>query len=353
MYRLGSLGDTVVALPALHLIARAFPQAERALLTNLPDASTCPAASLLGDSGLIHRYFYYPAGTRHPRVLGRLWGTLRSWGPQVLVYLHPSRGASRVVRDFLFFRSEGIGRVIGLPLGERSAPLFDAERRQWEGEWHRLLRCLRELGEIDPRDPASWDLHLTGEERRAARDLMAALDGRPFVAAAVGSKLPSKDWGEENWRALIAGIAARLPEHGLVLVGADAERARAGRVAPGWRGKALNLCGKTTPRVLAQVLAQARLFVGHDSGSMHLAARGGTPCVAVFSGFARPGQWYPFGSQHRVIVHPVECSNCGLTVCSKPARQCLLSITVEEVLAAVAEVAAMSAVRGSAGAIHE
>ena len=36
IYRLGSLGDTLVALPALHLVARAFPDAERRMLTNFP-----------------------------------------------------------------------------------------------------------------------------------------------------------------------------------------------------------------------------------------------------------------------------------------------------------------------------
>ncbi len=36
LYRVGSLGDTMVALPAFHLVARAFPGAERRLLTNYP-----------------------------------------------------------------------------------------------------------------------------------------------------------------------------------------------------------------------------------------------------------------------------------------------------------------------------
>ncbi len=36
IYRLGSLGDTLIALPALKLVARAFPDAERRLLTNFP-----------------------------------------------------------------------------------------------------------------------------------------------------------------------------------------------------------------------------------------------------------------------------------------------------------------------------
>jgi ADP-heptose:LPS heptosyltransferase len=342
VYRLGSLGDTVVALPALHLIARAFPQAERALLTNSQAvANTCSAASVLGDSGLIHRYFYYPAGTRNPRLLGKVWGTLRKWRPQVLIYLHPSRGTVRVVRDAVFFRSAGIRRITGLPLGDRAAPAFDAQPGRWEGEWHRLLRCLEEIGEIDPGDPAGWNLCLTESERRAGRLAVSALGGRPFVAAGVGSKLPAKDWGEDNWRELLGRITVLLPGHGLALLGAAEESDRAARVAQSWRGTVVNLCG-TAPRVSAEVLSLATLFVGHDSGLTHLAAAAGTPCVAVYSGFAPPGQWYPYGTQHRVIAHPTECSNCGLAVCVKQAKKCILSITVEEVLAAVAELVSSS-----------
>ncbi|MGA7884288.1 MAG: hypothetical protein WCA44_01005, partial [Acidobacteriaceae bacterium] len=52
IYRLGSLGDTVVTLPALHVIERAFPQAERRMLTNLPVHAKAPAAwAILEGSG--------------------------------------------------------------------------------------------------------------------------------------------------------------------------------------------------------------------------------------------------------------------------------------------------------------
>ena len=51
VYRLGSLGDMLVALPALHLVARAFPEAERRMLTNVPVSSKAPAAGSRGDIG--------------------------------------------------------------------------------------------------------------------------------------------------------------------------------------------------------------------------------------------------------------------------------------------------------------
>ena len=96
IYRLGSLGDTLVALPALHLVARAFPDAERRMLTNFPVNVKAPAAAaVLGDSGLVDGYFRYAVGTRSVRELAGLWWQLRRWRPDVLVYLGASRGWSR------------------------------------------------------------------------------------------------------------------------------------------------------------------------------------------------------------------------------------------------------------------
>ena len=241
-----------------------------------------------------------------------------------------------MLRDALFFRSAGIRRMTGLPIGRLAEPVFDSERDCWEGEWHRLLRCLDELGQIEPEDSASWDLRLSDEERRAGREAISGLEGMPFIAAAVGSKLQSKDWGEANWRALLERVTVLLPGYGMALVGAASEKGRAELVSQGWRGRVVNLCGRTTPRVLAEVLSRASLFVGHDSGSMHLAARAATPCVAVYAGVCRPGQWYPYGNRNRAVFHRTECMNCGLEVCVSQAKKCILSISVEEVYAAVA-----------------
>src|SRR6185503_19016932 len=100
IYRMGSLGDTVVALPALRMIARAFPQAERKMLTNIPvNVKAPPAAAILEHTGLVHGYIRYAVGTRSPDELLRLWWTLLRWRPDVLVYLGPPRGVQAAKRD--------------------------------------------------------------------------------------------------------------------------------------------------------------------------------------------------------------------------------------------------------------
>jgi ADP-heptose:LPS heptosyltransferase len=94
----------------------------------------------------------------------------------------------------------------------------------------------------------------------------------------------------------------------------------------------VNLCGDLTPRESAAVFARAEIFVGHDSGPMHLAAAVQTPCVAIFSARNKPRVWFPYGRQHRVVYHRVECWGCELETCVVEKKRCMTSITVDEVV---------------------
>ncbi|RLC87314.1 MAG: hypothetical protein DRI37_06285 [Chloroflexi bacterium] len=94
----------------------------------------------------------------------------------------------------------------------------------------------------------------------------------------------------------------------------------------------LNLCGQLSPRETAAVLKKAELFIGHDSGSMHLSAAVKTPYVAIFSARNKPGKWYPFGNQHRILYHQVPCCGCNLVVCKQFDKICIRSITVSGVV---------------------
>jgi heptosyltransferase III len=345
IYRMGSLGDTVIALPALHLVARAFPDADRRMLTNLPvNVKAPPAAAILENSGLIHGYFRYAAGTRSPRELLSLWWQLVRWRPQVLVYLAASRGVDSARRDARFFRLCGIPRLVGVPdTDDMQQTRWQESEQALEPEAGRLARNLAELGEAYLDDPASWDLHLTPAEQGRAVEVLRSIAGCPLIVVSVGTKRQSKDWGRENWRALLAKLATTYPGHALALCGSAEESEASEYAADGWRhasptsatSSIINLCGLLTPRESAAVLSHARIFIGHDSGPMHLAAAVQTPCVAIFSARNKPRVWFPYGRQHRVIYHQVDCWGCNLETCIVEKKKCLTSISVEEALAAV------------------
>jgi heptosyltransferase-3 len=347
VYRLGSLGDMLVAVPSLHLVARAFPEAERRMLTNVPvHAKAPPAAAILENSGLVHGYMRYAVGTRSLKELAGLWWSIFRWRPEVLVYLAGPRGVQNARRDAAFFRLCGIKRLVGVPLTEDMQQNFygDPTGDLWEGnlepEAARLARCIAELGDARLEDAASWDLGLTDAEKQRAEEAVGpeALGLRP-IAVSVGTKVQAKDWGRDNWRALLAAMAAAFPGRSLLLAGAPEESEASEFAAAGWRanggGPVVNLCGVLTPRESAAAFARAELFVGHDSGPMHLAAAVGTPVVAIFAARNIPRQWFPFGSQHRVVYHRVECWGCGLETCIEQQKKCLLSITVDEAMEVV------------------
>jgi len=358
VYRLGSLGDMLVALPALHLVARAFPGAERLMLTNVPVNSKAPAAAaILEGSGLVQGYMRYEVGTRSVRELLGVWWQIVRWRPEVLVYLAAPRGVQAAQRDEAFFRLCGVRQIVGVPLTEGMQRTYygaaTGGKDHAMGDGHlepeaaRLARCIGQLGAVgdiaDPgrlNDPASWDLHLRAEEReRGAAAIGSEALAVESIAVSVGTKVQAKDWGKENWRALLGRMAAEFPGRALLLLGAEEESEASEFAAEGWRanggGLMVNLCGVLTPRESAAAIARARLFVGHDSGPMHLAAAVGTPVVAIFAARNIPRQWFPFGKQHEVVYHRVECWGCGLETCIEQQKKCLLSITVDEVMGVV------------------
>jgi len=339
IYRLGSLGDMLVALPALHLVARAFPNAERRMLTNLPVSAKAPsAAAILDNTGLLHGYLSYPVGTRSLWQLFRLWLELVRWRPQVVVYLAAARGIDVARRDAVFFRCAGIAQQIGVPLTEEmQRNLPEGLDGPLEPEAARLVRNLGMLGEGRLDDPENWSLRLTLQESAHARRVLEPAGGRRILTVCIGTKMQAKDWGRENWRQLLVQLGRLHPGCALALCGALDEEEVSEYVAKGWPGPVINLCGRLTPRESAAVIAECQLFLGHDSGPMHLAAAVQTPSVAIFAARNKPRVWFPHGLKHRVIYHSVDCWGCGLETCIAERKRCITSITIAEVLAAIEE----------------
>ncbi len=303
IYRLGSLGDTIVALPCFTAVTRLFPAARKVLLTNKPvSTKAAPIEAILGaGTGFFDVSIAYPVGTRSPGALFALWKQLRAIGSDTLVYLTPPRGKAAHIRDYLFFKSAGFKRIIGLPLADDLAQCRVDAAGVEEREAVRMARCLAPVHAIDLGDPGYWDLRLNPAELAAGRSITAPLHGAPYVAINMGGKAAEKDWGVDNWTTLITGLAGDFSGHGLLFVGAGEDGPRAEALSAHWPGPVVNACGKLSPRESGAAMQGAAAFAGHDSGPLHLASCMGVPCVALFGDFNRPAKWHPFGSHHRII----------------------------------------------------
>ncbi len=340
IYRLGSLGDTIVSLPALRLMQRVYPQTERWMLTNFSSNSkAAPMAHVLDGTGLVHGYIEYPLGLRDPRALLRLRQAIRRLNPDVLIYLAAPRGRLKALRDAAFFRACGIGHLIGIPYSKSLQTPLKSESGNYEYEGAHLLRSLRSLGYLDLNDPISFDLNLTDHERTTANEMVAPLVGKiPLIAVSIGTKWGVNDWGVENWTSLLERLSLTLASSALVILGAECDQKYSNILLHFWKGTGLNLCGQLTVRESAAVLEQAHIFIGHDSGPMHMAAAFGTPCVAIFSSRNPPGQWFPYGAMHKVLYQSMPCQGCGLNTCPEYDKACIRSISVDQVEVCVHDV---------------
>lgn len=303
IFRLGSLGDTVAALPCFNLIASKFPDAEKIALTNIPVSSkAAPLETVLGHGHLIDRAIAYPLQLRNPLALLRLMQELHALKASKLFYLAAGlRGLPRIYRDVAFFSLCGFGEIVGAPLTpDLASNRIDAAGVE-ERECVRLTRTLEKFGQIDLDDPDSWDLHLTADEKRAAGEAKAPLDGKPIIAINMGGKAVEKDWGDDNWQSLFKACADFSDQFNLVFIGGREDFERGNLAARHWRGASLNLCGLLSPRECAAAVQGAALFVGHDSGPLHLSACMGVPCIGLFGDYNRPVKWHPYGQSNYVF----------------------------------------------------
>lgn len=339
IYRLGSLGDTVMALPCFHRIRECYPNAHITLLTNKPVMSkAAPLQAILGEAHFIDDILSYPVGTRNPILLAKLSAQIRMKAIDTVINITATRSRNADRRDKLFFRSAGVKKLIGFD-GIRGKYKAEVDPSSGFLEWEasRLRARIHELGHFSLSEDRYWDLKITASEKAEADRLFQGFTNpHGIIAVNMGTKLAIKDWGENNWNRLISNLYRRFPEKKLVLIGAGDEYDRNEGCAQYWKGESLNLCGKCSPRVSGVVLQHCDILIGHDSGALHLSGCMRTPCVGIFSCINKPKQWHPRGDDNNTILRPdTACAQNGKYACDRSEGFCVELISPEEVETAV------------------
>ena len=191
------------------------------------------------------------------------------------------------------------------------------------------MAFLRWLGvrRVEP-PPLRFEFH----PKQAAR-MSDKFHGRPYVVIHPASVMATKRWAAEQFGAVARELARR--DFTIVVTAGPGEEVCAGGVAKEIDGT-VTLLGLTIPE-LAELIRGARLYIGNDSGPMHLAAAVGTPIVAVW-GSSDSRRWRPWSAQHRVVQNPFECNPCpGYRCLVANSPLCIESVTVDQVNAAVNE----------------
>jgi ADP-heptose:LPS heptosyltransferase len=321
-FHLNGLGDLLFTLPALHALREAFPGARICAVVR-------PAlAPLLQHSPFVDEVLLRPKGGLSQQTA--LVKQLRARHLDLCVAFSQSRNTSVLVW------STGAPTRIGFESSRMESLLTDRVPKTGPPRIETHLDLVRALGCRPLHCDYAGLLHPGPQAVLDADSLLArhGVEGAFVVAACEASERRGiKEWPPAHWARALDELAAQLP---VVLVGtAPAHELTSLMTRP-----AIDLGGCTDLPVLAALCARARLFVGIDSGVMHLAAAMNTPVAAVFG----PTDWRltgPRGVAHRIVRHEVECSPCLLSTCKwkgEDERKCLTRLPSEALVAGAREI---------------
>jgi len=187
-------------------------------------------------------------------------------------------------------------------------------------------------------EPREFPLEVFFSDSDASRAAEVLRDGgcrdRPLAVFAPGALHQAKMWPADRFGRL-ADLLARERGMFVCLVGAAGDRAPAEQAAAHGATPMLNLCGRLALTETVALISRARLFVGNDTGLMHVAAATGVPVVQLFG----PGLPERFGHHgpHDLIFFDPRCAHhpCSPYSCRIPDQWCMKNISVEEVFAGI------------------
>ena len=321
----GALGDVVLTVPTLKRIRERFPKAKITLLAD-------PYSS-----GIIRDIQYVDEIVMtHPKKDG--WKVYRG---------HLKR-LSKLKFDLLIdLHGTGRSRVQTVTVGGRTKlgysrhPIIDKIYTATVPRWrsghkvHSFLPFLELLGVDAPKDAFALELPISSETRAKAAAIMDenGLNGPFAIVHPTTSGRPDNElWPDEHF----AHVAEALHGRGIKVAmtsGKDGV-AKIDAIKALTSAPIVNLAGKTDQLVLAALLEKAIIYVGYNTGPMHIAAATNTPIVAVFETPAKREPWHPWmRAPWRVLIS--ENVNEGK---AEPPLYVASTVTPAQVLEAIDDV---------------
>lgn len=313
MIRLGAVGDVVRTLPAVSALRRAYPAAEITWLVE-PASESALAGQPWIDDTLVFPRPELSAALRAGR-LRRAWNVAAAFTRRL-------RGARfDLVLDFhAIAKSALLARMSGAAVRVSYARPFAREGAHY-GVQHRAQLSAARASRFDrnlalvhylgaPATPEPHPFRVDPADRSWAREQLRGEAPAIVVHPGTSTATAHKRWPSDSYSKLCRTLA-REGYALWVTYGSDPqERALAADLAA--RAGAGTRLAPPTPSLgkLAALLATARLYIGGDTGPLHIASLVGTPVVQIL-GPTDPVENAPYpATPARRVREPVACSPC-------------------------------------------
>lgn len=326
--KLGAVGDVVHTLYALRALRETFPGARIGWVVEDKSVEAVRGNADV-DELFVFRRREKGGGFKALGEYLRIARRLRAFAPDVAIDFQA------LFKSGVLTRLSGAKERIGFDKWREGNFLFTNRRTASEPHQKHAVEknfALLRLLNVAPSADAAAPLIALSDDDHAAADAFFAKsvqDKRPVVAVNPGASWPTKRWPPERYGevAKALGNEGALP----VAIWGPGEEEMANTVVRVSGGTAL-LAPPTTIKELAHFLSRCDLYVGGDTGPMHIAAIVGTPVAALFAP-SDPDRVHPWNVPYRVIEpEGVECLHCWKRDYCE--RKCIEYIPVEPVVTA-------------------
>jgi heptosyltransferase-2 len=147
-----------------------------------------------------------------------------------------------------------------------------------------------------------------------------------------GADYEGRQWSVDNFAKLIKVFKTKYSAYEIFLVGGKQDYKINERIIK-LADYGENIAGKLSLIETQKLIANSSLFIGNDSGPMHISVFSGTNTIGLF-GPNIPDICGPFSPQSSIIFKQVECSPCNQTYCPK-SYKCMKLISVDDVITVI------------------
>jgi ADP-heptose:LPS heptosyltransferase len=348
--RVDEIGDFVLTSAFLRELRHSAPSAEITLIVKrsvLPLAAACPHVNRV----VVYEWEACRAGRLRPLYARLLALRLRIGyllGQKFDLVLLPRREADYYNSEFLAHICAGQAGIVkcreGVVQRPHDAPVSRLNtghlfvNTRVEHEIHHTLNLLRWCGAQPQSD--HLELWTSQEDQRFALDFIKANlpgSGPLLILHPSGGRSRLKQWPLENFRKLLDGLHEHADVECLIIGGTDEEWIN--HAFPNnRRPTTINTVGRVTIGQLAALVGHADLYIGGDSGPMHMAAASGVPVMGIF-GPTSERRFRPFGPKAHVVTTRRFCSpdqtgtfRDRCSECPYDSALCLSELSVDVVL---------------------
>jgi heptosyltransferase-1 len=155
------------------------------------------------------------------------------------------------------------------------------------------------------------------------------LEDTRIVALHISAGNRFRDWGVGNLAALVT-LFREMHDINIVLIGDREDKTAEQKIINQIKNPILTLVGRLSLRELREFISRCSLFIGPDSGPMHIAATTSTPIVALF-GPTLVDNFAPWKAKTYILEKNMECRPCRQRDCVYEDFRCIQSISPDEV----------------------